>query len=387
MTGGARDRRAQGDPIHEAGFSPVVTTLASVEVEKVDWLWAGRIPRGKLTVLDGDPSLGKSTISLDLAARVTRGLPFPGEKGRFTPADVILLSAEDGLADTIRPRLEEAGGDPNRVHLFEGISNEPGVIVPATIPTHVPELGDLIHLYGAALVIIDPLTAYLGGEHDAYRDQDVRGALKPLGRMAEQTGAAVFITRHLTKSGGPNALYRGGGSIGIIGAARSGLLVARDPDKPERRILAVTKSNLTAKPPAFAYRLVDGDTHNVARVSWEGTTDHTADDLLALDAGGGSVTDEAVAFLQDLLADGPIAADEVQRAAKVAAISWPSVRRAKERAGAISRRTGFGADGKWSWLIPADDDPDPGEDIDAPDEWWASMDEPPPDDEQEWWSA
>lgn len=385
MTGRARDRRSQDDKIHAEGFSPVITSLASVPVEKIDWLWPGRIPRGKLTVLDGDPSLGKSTLSLDLAARITTGRPLPGDKGDFTPAGVILMSAEDGMGDTIRPRLEEAGGDPYMVTLFEGISNEPGVLVPATIPTHVPELGDLIEAKGAALVIIDPLTAYLGGQHDAYRDQDVRGALKPLARMAEQTGAAVLIIRHLSKSGGPNALYRGGGSIGIIGAARSGLLVARDPDKPSRCILAITKSNLTAKPPAFAYRLVDGDTHDVARVRWEGTTDHTADDLLALDPGSGTITDEAVAFLKDLLADGPVPADDVKRAASSAAIGWSSVRRAKERAGVVSRRTGFGADGKWSWCIPTDDEPPPDDAIGATDEEWASMGEPPPD-EQEWWS-
>ena len=257
MSGQRRERRSQDDRIHAEGYSPVTTSLASVAVERVDWLWPYRIPRGKITVLDGDPALGKSTIAMDLAARVTRGWPLPGDEGEFAPAGVILMSAEDGMGDTIRPRLEEAGGDPRMVHLFEGISNEPGVLVPATIPTHVPELGDLIERHRAALVIIDPLTAYLEGRHDAYRDQDVRGALKPLARVAEQTGASILIIRHLSKSGGPNALYRGGGSIGIIGAARSGLLVARDPEQPSRSIVAVTKSNLAAKAPALAYRLVE----------------------------------------------------------------------------------------------------------------------------------
>jgi RecA-family ATPase len=379
----SRDRRSQTDPIQEQGFSPVATRLSSVAVEEVDWLWPGRIPRGKITVLDGDPSLGKSTLSLDLAARVSAGRPLPGDHGEFEPAAVILMSAEDGMGDTIRPRLEEAGGDPWYIHSFEGISNEPGVVVPATIPTHVPELGDLIERHHAALVIIDPLTAYLHGGHNAYRDQDVRGALKPLARVAEQTGAAILVIRHLSKSGGANALYRGGGSIGIIGAARAGLIVAPDPDDRQRSILAVTKSNLAAKPDALAYRLVPGDTHQVARVQWEGTTKHTADDLLALDDTDGTARDEAIEFLTDLLSNGPVPSDEVKRAASAAGLAWSTVRRVKDRVGAVSRRSGFGSEGKWSWCIPTDGDPEPGDSFDAPDEPWASMEEPP-DDEQEW---
>jgi len=383
MSGQRRERRSQDDRIHAEGYSPVTTSLASVAVERVDWLWPYRIPRGKITVLDGDPALGKSTIAMDLAARVTRGWPLPGDEGEFAPAGVILMSAEDGMGDTIRPRLEEAGGDPRMVHLFEGISNEPGVLVPATIPTHVPELGDLIERHRAALVIIDPLTAYLEGRHDAYRDQDVRGALKPLARVAEQTGASILIIRHLSKSGGPNALYRGGGSIGIIGAARSGLLVARDPEQPSRSIVAVTKSNLAAKAPALAYRLVDGDTYPVARVRWEGPTDHTADDLLS-EGRDGSAVDEAETFLRDLLANGSMPAEEIKKAAVSATISWPSVRRAKDRMGVVSRRSGFGGDGKWSWVMPGHDNPAPPEadDTEPP---WELMGEPPADDE-DWWS-
>src|SRR5262249_22936941 len=150
-------------------------------------------------------------------------------------------------ADTIRPRLEAAGADLDRIHIFHAVRREGHEVIPS-LPENLPELERAIRDRHAELVVIDPLMAYLGGGVDAHRDQDVRRALAPLAKMVERTGAAGLAVRHLNKGGasGGNPLYRGGGSIGIIGAARSGLLVARDPDDPERRVFAVTKSNLAA---------------------------------------------------------------------------------------------------------------------------------------------
>jgi hypothetical protein len=216
--------------------------LALVEETALRWLWPGRIPLGTITLLDGDPGLGKSLLALDLVARVTRGAAMPdggdtlaGAVEGVVDGGAVLLSAEDDLAATVRPRLDAAGADLQRVLAVQtvltydtamGQEVERGFALPGDVPLLVAAIGEV----DAKLVVIDPLMAYLDGRVNSWRDQDVRAALAPLARLAERTGVAVVILRHLTKGGSTNALYRGGGSIGIIGAARSGLLVARAPN-------------------------------------------------------------------------------------------------------------------------------------------------------------
>jgi AAA domain/Primase C terminal 1 (PriCT-1) len=227
---------AQGPATGEVGI-----LLSEVQPERVDWLWTGRIPKGKLTVLDGDPGLGKSALTVDLAARVSAGLDLPDD----TPceaAGVVICSAEDGLADTIRPRLDAAGGDPEKVLSLATVTDEEGLERPISIPEDVPIIEEGIRRVEADLVIVDPLMAFFGGGVDTYRDQSVRRALAALASLAERTGAAIVVIRHLTKSGGNDPIRRGGGSIGIIGAARSGMLVAKDLDDEDLRILSMSKS-------------------------------------------------------------------------------------------------------------------------------------------------
>jgi hypothetical protein len=174
------------------------------------------------------------------------------------PRNVLLLTAEDGLADTILPRLLAAGANPRYVCALGDVKeperDEKGKVIagqfrarPLTLPTDIGYLQAYIARYDAALVIIDPLMAFLSGDVNSWRDQDMRSALRPLSEMAARTDCAILILRHLSKAQGQSALYRGGGSIGIIGAARSGLLVTRHPDDPERRLLCSTKSNLDPK--------------------------------------------------------------------------------------------------------------------------------------------
>ena len=206
--------------------------LASdVEPEKVCWFWQRRMPLGKLTVLDGDPGAGKSTICLDVAARASTGRAMPdGTPG--VEGGAVILSAEDGAADTIVPRLGLAGADLTRILLLQNLETNEGPR-PVILPDDLDEVRVAIHRVGAVLVVVDPLMAMLTGAVDAHRDQDVRRALLPLANLAEETGVAIVVVRHLIKGMGSNPLYRGGGSIGIIGAARSGLLVMLDPEDHE----------------------------------------------------------------------------------------------------------------------------------------------------------
>jgi RecA-family ATPase len=333
--------------------------LSDVEPEQVAWLWQGRVPLGKVCILDGDPGLGKSTLVLgEMASRVTTGSPWPD--GAPCPRGaVVMLTAEDGLGDTIRPRLDAHGADSSRVVAFEAVEYGPDEERLPSLALDVARIEAAVVREGALLVVIDVLMAYLGNRTDAYRDQDVRSLLTPLVKMAERTGCAVICLRHLSKTGGANALYRGGGSIGIIGAARAGLLVALDPEDETRRVLAVTKNNLAAPVPALAFRLVPDEARGCARIEWDGETAHTASQLLETGDGEerSSAGDEAVAFLLDLLAGGSMPANKVKAAAKDAGIAPRTLDRAKGRAGVEAKREGFGSDGVWSWSLSATPNP------------------------------
>lgn len=333
----------------------VLRCVADVQPERVDWLWLHRIPLGKMTVLDGDPGLGKSTLTLDLAARVSRGTPMPDQAERREPAGVILLSAEDGIADTIRPRLEAAGADLTRVEVLTAVRDAEGLSRPPRVPDDVSMIREAALRSGARLIVLDPLMAFLGGKVDSHRDQDVRSALHLVAELAEETGAAVLVVRHLNKTQGGHAVYRGGGSIGIIGAARAGLIVGPDPKDETRRVLAVSKSNLGPVPPSLAYRLVPvGET---STISWEGDADCSAGEMLAAqreDSEGGESRSEIEAFLREALADGPVAIRKLQREAEQAGIQYRTLNRALHRIGA--KRTKAGMAGGWYWSLPAEDD-------------------------------
>lgn len=335
------------------GIVTGLVTLADVAPERVSWLWPGRLPLGKLVVVDGDPSVGKSTLLVDIAARVSTGAAWPDGAPGSRPAGVLLLSAEDGLADTIAPRLAAAGADRTRVHaLVDVLVGDPGDPnaeprrVPPSLPRDVERIEEIVAKYGVTLVVVDVLMAFLTGKVDAHRDQDVRGVLHQLAAMAERTGCCVVLLRHLNKSSGPSPMYRGGGSIGIIGAARAAFLVARDPEDEERRIVAVTKLNVAHEPPALAYRLVDAPEWGCARVQWEDApTEHTAAGLLAapVDEEERTERDEATDWLVDYLArsGGESLRQDVEKAAKGQGITVATLKRAKVTAKVAHRSEGF----------------------------------------------
>jgi hypothetical protein len=328
--------------------------VADVDREQVRWLWPAYIPAGKVCVLDGDPGTGKSTLTLTIAAKVTTGSPFP-DGARPERADVILLNGEDDIADTIRPRLEAAGADLARCWVLPDVHPEGAPPRPPELPADLFLLEDLVKSKAAALVVIDPLMAFLSGQVDSHRDQDIRRVLASLGYMAARTGAAVVIVRHMNKGTG-SALYRGSGSIGIVGAARAGLLVAPDPDDDGRRILAMTKSNLAKMPDALAYRLVDDERYSCARVVWDGASTRTANDLVRarVDEDEAPALAEACRVLKEILADGPLAAGNIKRMAATAGIAERTLQRARQALSVTTRRQGFGQGAFYVWAMPAD---------------------------------
>lgn len=341
-----------------SSLGATVQTLAGVDMERVSWLWPGYLPAGKLVVLDGDPSVGKSTCTTDLAARVSTGSHWPDGSPNAGPADVLLLSAEDGLADTIKPRLAAAGADMARVHALLEVAHAdedgPVRMVPPSLPRDIATIQAIISEKSVALVVVDVLMAYLNGRVDSHRDQDVRGVLHQLATMAERTGATVLLIRHLNKAGGANALYRGGGSIGIIGAARGAYLIGRDPDDTDRRILACSKLNIAPEPPALAYRLVSDDDLGCARVEWESepVDGMTASRLLSgpMDEEERTERDDAASWIVDYLSNrgGSATKGDVLKAARADGIAQRTLERAMRRAGVTSERVGFGQGTVWS---------------------------------------
>jgi AAA domain-containing protein/uncharacterized protein DUF3854 len=321
---------------------PAGRLLSEVEPERVSWLWPRRIPRGKVAVLDGDPDNGKSVLTTDLAARVTAGLDLPDGTPTET-AGVVIVSAEDGANDTIRPRFDAAGGDPTRARLL-------GDEEPFAIPDDIPRLERAVRQVGAALVVIDPIMAFLSGDVNSNRDQDVRRALTPLKQMAERTGAAVVLVRHLNKTPGGNPLYRGGGSIGIIGAARSGMVVGRHPDDEEMRVLAGQKNNLSLPPESLAYRIETAD-NGAARIVYEGVSEATAGQLLRVpaDEEEKSALTEAKEFLLSELRPRPMSAKQVKKNAEEADVAYRTLKRAKQALGVRSEKE---SDGSWTWSLP-----------------------------------
>lgn len=335
----AEDTRATPPTRPKAGGFRFIP-LSTVQPEAVHWLWPARVAFGKLTLLIGDPGLGKSQLSLDLAARVTRGMQLPtGEP--VAPGVVIVLSAEDGAADTVRPRFDAAGGDAARLSLEDGCD--------ADLVRGLADLRAEIQRTSASLVIVDPLTAYLPSEVNAWRDTDVRGVLRPLAKLAEQTGVAVLAIMHPNKKSDAPALYRVGGSIAFTAGARVVLLVARD-DTDGSTVLAGLKSNLAPLPLSLSFQIVEHG--HTSRVQWRGVSERGAVALLADQAHAGErsrKTEEAAEFLRDALVH-PRSKEDVLNEAEGAGHKRRTIERAAQRLGVHSALDGFG--GPAIWTLP-----------------------------------
>ncbi|HEY7092366.1 MAG TPA: AAA family ATPase [Ktedonobacterales bacterium] len=336
--------------------------LSEVTPEDIKWLWDGYVPLGKLTVADGDPGLGKTMLyAADLAARVTTGRAMPdGAPGITGGAGVVIFTAEDAPEDTLQPRFVAAGGDLTKVVVVTTIRRTdpdgPTGEMIERLPTFADDrfIEQMIARVQAKLVIFDPFMTYLPSGVNSFRDQDVRSALAPLARLAQKSGAAFVLIRHLNKANFANALYRGGGSIGIIGAARSGLLVVLDPDDENRRIFGPTKSNLSKRMPSWKYSIIENDT-GVPMIQWEEQSERSASELLSApsEREGTSKLETACDLLREMLADGSEPEKDIEAKAKEQGVSRATLRRAKALLGVDSAKIGVGREGYWVWMLPS----------------------------------
>ncbi|HOI53862.1 MAG TPA: AAA family ATPase [Phycisphaerae bacterium] len=333
--------------------------LADVEPEPVHWLWPDRFALGKLSLIAGEPGLGKSFLTLDMAARVSRGAGWPcNEAAKSVPAGVVLLSAEDDIKDTIAPRLIAAGADRSRILAMRALYQPqlalvPGVEkqVPFSLLEHIPQLEELIRRAAPCrLVIVDPVSAFLGGT-DSHNNSEVRGVLAPLAEMAARNRVAVVAVTHLNKGQG-SALNRVIGSIAFTAAARAAYVVTKDEDDPARRLLLPVKNNLGIDLNGFAYRLASEPTPHV---EWEPQPVAMSAD----EAVGGErrtrgpdpdARQDAEVWLLDFLSAGPRTAQEIFTAARVEGHTRVTVKRAKATAGIQSVKQDF--DGPWVWVLP-----------------------------------
>ena len=354
----------QPRPHSLASGVPEVVRLDTVKPARVKWLWNQRLALGKLTLIAGDPGLGKSFLTLDLAARVSTGRAMPGENSdtsdnRRPPGSVVLLSAEDDPADTIRPRLEAAGADLRRAIVLTGVRTG-GAINRFSLREHIKSL----HLICKAqpqtrLIIIDPISAFLGDEQ-GYSNTKVRNLLAPLATFAQYYNVAVVAVTHLNKVGYGNAqsaIYRTMGSLAFTAAARTVHLVARDPDNADRRLLVPIKNNLGQDRTGYGFCLgpnADGET----AIAWEdGPTKENADVLLDRlrrhrphDADTPTKLDQAVAWLYALLKQGPVASSVLIQLAIGKGHSERTLYRARAVLDVMVRRV----DDQWHCELPGD---------------------------------
>jgi hypothetical protein len=313
--------------------------LEGIKPESTTWLWYARLAVGKITVLDGAPGSGKSTMTCDAAARVSRGLPFPMDRHARSAGGVIFIAGEDGVADTVVPRLLAAGADLSKCFVW------PANRLPY-LPDGAPDIAKEIQRRQARLLIIDPITALFARDLSTNSDQDVRCALTPLAVAAEELGCCVLLLRHLNKRSGASAFDRGGGSVGIGALARVVLLVARDQSDPDQRILAAVKVNLTRPPRSLKARILDVD--GVGKVDWGEECDVTADSLVAEPAPERKgKADEAAEIISNILADGDWHPQK-EIEASLGGISRNTVNRAKESLGVKSTKRGAA----WGWQLP-----------------------------------
>jgi len=308
--------------------------MNEVEATEISWLWYPYIPYGKITVIQGDPGDGKTTVVLAIAAAVTTGAALPESKTAAEPMSVIFQTAEDGLGDTVKPRLVQSGADCERVIVIDESEKE--------LSLSDLRIEQAITQTGAKLFILDPLQAYLGADVDMHRANEIRPVLKRISLIAEKTGCAVVVIGHLNK-GTNKSQYRGLGSIDIQAAARSVLTVGRVKGKPHTRAIVQGKNNLAPEGQAIGFEL-----NPQTGFQWIGTLSITIDELLSGVMPERDTTyDRAVDFLKTELADSDKPAAALYEKAAEQGISERTLRSAKQALGCRAVRR----DNRWYWAV------------------------------------
>lgn len=333
------------------------TKASEVEVEYARWLWQGYIPAGKITILGGDPGMGKSTIALDLLSRISRGKKLPtGE--RTVTGNSIIASAEDAANDTIIPRLIAADADIQRIHIIRDVEID-GSTYYLSFPRDVQRMEEHIVKTRARILMIDPLNAFLERGVDSHKDSDVRSILMPFEAIAEKTKCAVLIVAHRNKKEDASTLYRIGGSIGFTGAARSVLQVDTTPKN--QRVLFSSKANLSTRPKSLMYETKSWEGTRQAeewkgeekvsssRIKWRGFVDF--DPQKRAPASNYEQTEaDTIEWLRDMLKDSELPLDEIRKEARSSGMSAGQPLMSAKTALRIKPEKK--RDGKWYWGLP-----------------------------------
>jgi hypothetical protein len=324
--------------------------LSDIPVEPVSWLWRDRIPLGYITLIEGDPGQGKSTLLTDVAARVTRGSAMPNCPTAHGPAGVVILQGEDSVASTLRPNLQAAGADVDRVRVYD---HRRFLAQPLNLSEDIGILASAVAEVQAKLVVVDPVNVFVDASESNF--SAVRRALRPLEQFASQNRVAIVLVRNLTKSGSSTkALYRGIGSIAYAAVARAVLQAMGDTrnESPNQHLLVAVKTTLAGGVPDLAYRTAHRDEGLV--VQW---LDEVAHSQACIDVAVNSVTAlrQACYVLYSILAEGPVPAIEVKQTAANALVSLRTLSRAKEILHVESKKHGGGKGSSWTWQLPADE--------------------------------
>lgn len=335
--------------------------LSEIDEERIEWLWPNRLGKGFLTILEGDPGVGKGFLTIDFAARVTRGWPFPGEPGDHPdpakrpqvrePASVILVTSEDSRARTEVPRAKAAGADLSKIIVLSGLENLGHDLIHVAQSLVTVMEANIAGHKKIGLIVLDPIEEALPGLTD-YNAQNARRGLNVLIRFAQKHSCALIGVRHLMKGPAAAPLYRGRGSIALTAASRIVVLLALNPNDPEERVLAHVKNNLSQPAPSLAFGLVPSIESTEPMVRWAGRTYISAADLGFQSAGSPSAVGRAETFLLDALSAGPLPLSTLAEQAAAYAISERTLWRAKTRLRITTSPAQSDGTRVWLWHLP-----------------------------------